>query len=87
MSKTNKSARTVNATNTAETKATAKPVAILKESTKKSPVAWVLAFFEKHKDLPRGEAIAKAVKAGVAYYTARTQYQKAYTARKTTATA
>ena len=43
-------------------------------------VAWDI--FSANLDLRRKDAIQKAVDAGVAFYTARTQYQKWFTARK-----
>lgn len=52
------------------------------KSTIEKPVDFTHSFLTAHPDLTRKEAVAALVKQGVNYSTARTQYQKWFSARK-----
>lgn len=53
------------------------------KSTVDGAVAKAHAIFDANPEMRRKDAIAAAVEAGIAFYTARTQYQRWFTARKT----
>ncbi len=48
---------------------------ILRKSTVKSPVQAAWEIFEANRDERRKDVVAKCLEAGIAFYTARTQYQ------------
>lgn len=52
------------------------------KSTIEKPVEFIHAFLNEHPDMKRKAAIAALVHVGINYSTARTQYQKWFSARK-----
>lgn len=67
--------------------ATKKLTGILRKSKMAGPVSKVHEFLDTHPKLKRSEAISALVKRGVAFYTARTQYQVWFSDRKAAAKA
>ncbi len=61
------------------------PAEVRRKSLDKGAVKHCWEFFNAHPDLKRKEAVAAMVDKGVAFYTARTQYQRWFAARKTAA--
>lgn len=71
----------------AEDKAKVEPYKLLarmsdRKSTIEKPVNFIRAYLSENPKLTRKEAVANLVKMGVNFSTARTQYQKWYTANK-----
>lgn len=62
--------------------AKAKQVKHLTESRVNTPVSRVHAFLDKNPKMRRCDAIRALEKQGVAYYTARTQFQRWFSARR-----